>query len=364
MEGIHQSIKITDGMLRALVQRLNTQIENMDTSISYDGLANVATQLQMSLTQVQRVHEHLEASLARALEHENATKKVADQHRESADSALVTDKLTTLAAIFKSPGTANESDGSKAEGDKLRLLETKLDALITKLDKPDDNSGLSPGSVADAQRASANENETQDSPAIQKISQQLTAMQATLLELKDQTTGKKAARQAAPSPNITLLDGHIAASAPSSLTGPSRKRLREDENETPSPSQPVPLSKEQKKKVRELAHARSLDSFLDKLLPCPDGGLWSPALVYLGCNDRFVSKVYVTKLATFMDAQPPQTWCCARRAALGDLSAVNQAGNCKCCGTYCVQVRRVAADGDPASKYYYARVVYPDPSDQ
>jgi hypothetical protein len=268
MEGIHQSIKITDGMLRALVQRLNMQIENMDTSISYDGLANVATQLQMSLTQVQRVHEHLEASLARALDHENATKKVADQHRESADSALVTDKLTTLAAIFRSPGTANESDGSKAEGDKLRLLETKLDALITKLDalitkldalitkldalitkldalitkldKPDDNSGLSPGSVADAQRASANENETQDSLAIQKISQQLTAMQATLLELKDQTTGKKAARQAAPSPNITLLDGHIAASAPSSLTGPSRKRLREDENETPSPSQQSP----------------------------------------------------------------------------------------------------------------------------
>ena len=67
MEHLQQTVKITDGMLRALVQRLSNQIDSMGSTASPAEITNVAKQLEAPLTQVQRVHEQLESTLARVV---------------------------------------------------------------------------------------------------------------------------------------------------------------------------------------------------------------------------------------------------------------------------------------------------------
>jgi hypothetical protein len=401
MESLQQTVKITDGMLRVLVQRLSNQIDSMGTTTSPAEITNVGKQLEASLTQVQRVHEQLESTLARVVEHEQATKQAAGQQKDSADSTLVTDNLSKLAAIFRNPATETAA-GAGLEGadQSLSRLETKIDALTAKFDKAGE------------------------------VDERLTAIQSTLLEVKDRAiarvtkkkrlvvdistsgttnpsvsqvvgseqpslpappstrpinaasskqTSKATALQLnnpignpspKPAPNPSLAAQLPAAS---SLTGPDRKRRREGED--PGPAQPLAQpawSEDQQKKLSKLRQLRKpWESLLDRLVPCPDGGLWEADRIYMRFRvlsefSSFRFDKSLTTLIKHMDTQDEQTWFCVWRVTHSSPSpSVRSTGWCGVCHftsdiekTGCVQVRRAATDGGPLSRYYYVRVMH------
>ncbi|KAK4157310.1 hypothetical protein C8A00DRAFT_29736 [Chaetomidium leptoderma] len=348
MDGIHQSVKITDGMLRALVQRLSSQIDSMGASKSNEQLTNVAKQLAISLTQVQRVHEQLESSLARTLDHEHATKSAANQQKESAESALVTDKLSKLAAIFGSPVTGTAGDSGMGGGDKtLGRLEAKLDALTTKFEKIHQL-----GIAGLALRSEIQETWAKVEDAGRTGADRLTSIDKTLLEINDRIVAPT------PSPSAAIENQHQAPS--SEIVGRERKRKREDEDAGSGSSHPLQLSEDQRKKLQELARLRSVTAkVFDELVPCPDGGSWDAAVIFERFWPIFAShkgQLHATRLRQFVDRQQPQTWCCAWHAALSATNTVSSAGKCTGCPIWCVQVKLATTHEGTASRRYYVRV--------
>jgi hypothetical protein len=330
MEPLQQTVKITDGMLRALVQRLINQIDSMGTTASPAEITNVAKQLEASLTQVQRVHEQLESTLGRVVEHEHATtqatKKAVGQQKESAESALVTDKLSKLAAIFGGPNTGGTVDGNMEgrDSDKaIGRLETKIDELAAKFDGVREVE--MPALRLDVQRVYAKVNKPRSSS----------------------TTGKV-----------------VASTASSGLAGPDLKRKRENEDAgTLLLAQTHAWTEDQEKKLGDLTKLRDVTELvLGRLVPCPDGGLWDTYRIWECFRLLFICGLTYrrgTRLHEFMRVQKVDTWCCVRRVVTEGTNTMNYAGRCELCNIYtgCVQIRRAADEGHPLARYYYVRVV-------
>jgi hypothetical protein len=357
MDSLQQSVKITDGMLRALIQRLSSQIDGMGPSLS----ASAAKQLEASLIQVQRVQEKLESSLSRVLEHEEVTKNMkaaaVNRQTESAESALVTDRLNKLAAIFGGPD-ANKSASDSVEGNKiLGRLEAKLDALINVTNELDEDRKAREGD---------------------KVDERLHAIQATLTEMRNSTAGtanhsNNNAAERTPTPSVEALLDPEQASSPdesqqasssdeSDVVGRDRKRKRQDGEEKFALPHHVQLSEEDQEKFDELAEMRSVtDTLLGQLLPCPDGGAWDTARIFELFRSLFKAQnahEHIERLREFMDDQPVHVWCCVRRAAVDGIHTVSYDGTCsRCRYRGCVQLRRAAEEGF-MGEYYYVRVIW------
>jgi hypothetical protein len=351
-----------------LAQQLSIQVNNMSAAGVSGELVKSVKYLQTHVVRIMRAQELVKGQIeppAGNLEHKDTIEKAAEQQKQLAESKLVTDELSKFAAISSSSATTKRMGDGEIEGDKtLSRMEAKLDAIMTKLDNRDGNSELEEAAVDKAPQTNAKENDNGDSPAIQNVSQQPAAMQATPLNVKDQTNLNSTGLTAAPSPNSALAGTHLVAPASPNVTDRPPKRRREDESKAFSPARSVPLSEAQRKNLAALAKLRSIpDSILDKLVPCPDGGLWDPSCIYERFHDLFTiysAQTYATRLAKFMDLQDLQTWCCVRCAAAYGVPTVYRSSKCNICGIYCVQIRRVAADEGPASRYYYVRVVKRD----
>jgi hypothetical protein len=189
-EDVHRGIENTDVIASALAQQLSIQVDNMSAAGVSGELVKSVKYLQTHVVRIMRAQELVKGQIeppAGNLEHKDTIEKAAEQQKQSAESKLVTDELSKFAAISSSSATTKRMGDGVIEGDKtLSRVEAKLDAIMTKLDNRDGNSELKEAAVDKAPQTNAKENDNGDSPAIQNVSQQPAAMQATPLNVKDQ----------------------------------------------------------------------------------------------------------------------------------------------------------------------------------
>ena len=258
------------------------------------------------------------------------------QQKESAESALVTDKLSKLAAIFGGHNTGGTADGNmegRYSDEAMGRLEAKIDALAANFDMV--RKEEMPALRLDVQRVYAKVNRPQNFTTTDKAT-----AKPTNSPLKPQST------------------------ASSGLAGPDLKRKRENEDAGTLPlARTHAWTENQEKKLKDLTRLRDVTELvLGRLVPCPDGGLWDIDCIWERFRLLFTAESTYergTRLHEFMRAQKVETWCCVRRVAVDGINTVNYEGRCKPCNSYtgCVQIRRVADEGYPLAKCYYVRVV-------
>ena len=337
MDSLQRSVKQTDGMLRAVIQQLNKQIETMGNSTGHTNLAGVATSLEVSLAQVQRVHRLLEYDLGKL--------------------AAIIEELPTKNSIVEGP-EVKRSVNENTEGDKaLGRMEAKLDSLTTKFDQI---AGLEPL----VQRSEVKIDDTLRICETLDTSQnlnlgRLTAIQHSLSKMKKSAT-------------VIGVDPAAAhAPALSSTNQPDRKKRKMEESDifdSTALSAPVrhknkwkALTADQRNKLRELTNRRSLtEGILDRLVPCPDGGLWNTDHILFRfrslCQNQGLS-VKAARLKEYMDLKLSRSWFCARNVAIEGAPSVSLSGECKYCLSRCVLIKPVEPDSENEDNRYYVRVV-------
>ncbi|KAH6632701.1 hypothetical protein F5144DRAFT_513326, partial [Chaetomium tenue] len=343
MDSLQRSVKQTDGMLRTVIQQLNKKIESMGTSTGHTNLAGVATNLEVSLAQVQRVYRLLEYDLGKL--------------------AAIIEELPAKDSIVEEPdvkrSVIEKSGNENTEGDKaLGRMEAKLDSLTTKFDQI---AGLEPlvqrseTKIDDTLRIC----ETLDTSQNLNVGR-LVAIQQSLSEMKK---------------GATIIDvDPVAAHAPalSSIRQPDRKKRKMEESDifdstalsvhVRRKNEREALTADQRKKLRGFLKRRSLtEGFLNRLVPCPDGGLWNEDYIISRFQSLCESQdlfARAARLKEYMDLKLSRSWFCARDVAFEGAPSLSFSGECKHCRLWCVLIKPVEPDDENEDNRYYVRVAH------